>query len=93
MLAAMRTRILLLAACAVPCFSAGFQSADLLKLRSVGTVQFSPDGSRIAYTITHNDGPERPVGQLCILTLADRKSICMSSGNESSGNPEWSPDG
>src|ERR1700732_4898624 len=46
MLAAMCTRLFLLAACAVSCFPAGFQPADLQKLRSVGTVQFSPDGSR-----------------------------------------------
>ena len=89
----MCTRLLLLAAGAVGCYSAGFQSADLLKMRSVGSVQFSPDGARIAYTITRNDVQERPVGQLCILTISDRKSICMSSGSEPSGDPEWSPDG
>jgi dipeptidyl aminopeptidase/acylaminoacyl peptidase len=90
----MCTRLLLSAAlCAVTCFPAGFQSADLLKLRSAATVQFSPDGSRLAYTITRNDGPERPFGQLWIMTLSDRKSIPLSAGNESSGDPEWSPDG
>jgi dipeptidyl aminopeptidase/acylaminoacyl peptidase len=90
----MCTRLLLSAAlCAVTCFPAGFQSADLLKLRSVGTVQFSPDGSRLAYTITRNDGPGRPFGQLWIMTLSDRKSIPVSAGDESSSDPEWSPDG
>ncbi len=69
----MYTRFLLLALCAASAFPAGFQSSDLLKLRSVGAVQFSPDGSRIAYTITRNDGPRRPVAQLWIMTLADRK--------------------
>src|ERR1700676_686528 len=94
MLAPMWIRLLLaVALCAVTCLPAGFQSADLVKMRSVGVVQFSPDGSRIAYTITRNDGPERPIGQLCIMTVADRKSVCMSGGNESSGDPEWSPDG
>src|SRR5271167_1669770 len=94
MLAPMCTRLIFLAACAVTCFSAGFQSADLQKLRSVGTVQFSPDGSRIAYTITRNDGPQKPIGQLWIMTLADRKSICLSAAaDEPSGDPEWSPAG
>jgi dipeptidyl aminopeptidase/acylaminoacyl peptidase len=74
-------------------FAAGFQSADLLKLRSVGVVQLSPDGARLAYTITRNDGPRRAFGQLWIMTLADQKSICLSAGDEPSGNPEWSPDG
>ncbi|HLG95812.1 MAG TPA: S9 family peptidase [Bryobacteraceae bacterium] len=79
--------------CAATAFPAGFQSSDLLKLRSVGAVQFSPDGSRIAYTITRNDGSLRPFGQLWIMTLADRKSICLSAGDDPSGDPEWSPDG
>src|SRR5438552_4956660 len=85
--------LLLLTAGAVAAFSAGFQSSDLLKLRSVGTVQFSPDGSRLAYTVTRNDGPRRPFSQLWIMTLPDAKPICLSAGNDSSSNPEWSPDG
>jgi dipeptidyl aminopeptidase/acylaminoacyl peptidase len=83
----------MLLACAAAAHSAGFQSADFQKLRSVGTVQFSPDGSRLAYSVTRNDGPRQPVGQLWIMTLADGKSICLSAGDEPSGNPEWSPDG
>ncbi len=87
-------RILLAVFVCVPvAWSAGFQSSDFLKLRSVGTVEFSPDGARIAYSITRNDSPRRPFGQLWIMTLADGKSICLSSGDEPSGNPEWSPDG
>src|SRR5690349_7441581 len=77
-------------ACAQP---RGFQSADLLKLRSVGDVQWSPDGTRIAYTVSNNDGPRRPYSQLWIMTVADGKSIRLASGKESSSGPEWSPDG
>lgn len=84
---------LLLVACAGMAFPANFKPEDLLKMRSVGTVKFSPDGSRVAYTITRNDGPRGPIGQLWIMTLADGKSIILSSGDEGSGNPEWSPDG
>jgi dipeptidyl aminopeptidase/acylaminoacyl peptidase len=86
-------RILLIVTLAPALFSAGFQSSDLLKFRSVGSVQFSPDGSKIAYTITRNDLPGRPMGQLWIMSIADGKSICLSAGNEPSGNPEWSGDG
>src|SRR6266699_6974545 len=71
----------------------GFQSADLLKLRSVGDVQWSPDGSRIAYTDSNNDGPRRPYSQLWIMTVADGKSIRLAVEKESSSGPEWSPDG
>ena len=73
-------------------FSAGFQSADYLKLRSVGPVQISPDGTRIAYAVLRNDGPRRIFGQLWIMNVADQKSICLSDGDDPSGNPEWSPD-
>lgn len=83
----------LLFGCAAVVFPAGFQSSDLLKLRSVGAVQFSPDGARIAYTVTRNDLGLKPVGQLWVMMLADRKSICLSVANEFSGEPEWSPDG
>ena len=71
----------------------GLVSADLLKLRSVGDVQWSPDGSRIGYTVSNNDGPGRPYSQLWIMTVADGKSIRLATGKESSSGPEWSPDG
>jgi dipeptidyl aminopeptidase/acylaminoacyl peptidase len=69
------------------------QSSDLLKLRSVGEVKFSPDGSRLAYTVINNDGSGRPYSQLWIMNLSEVKSIKLASGKESSSNPEWSPDG
>lgn len=71
----------------------GLQSSDLLKLRSVGEVKFSPDGSRLAYTVINNDGPGRPYSQLWIMTVADNKSIRLGGEKEPSSNPEWSPDG
>ncbi len=64
-----------------------------MKFRSVGVVQISPDGTRIAYTISRNDVSRGPLGQLWIMNLSDNKSICLSAGDEPSGNPEWSPDG
>src|SRR5262249_25908380 len=73
--------------------AAGLESAGLLKLRSVGDVAWSPDGSRIAYTISNNDGPRRPYSQLWIMTRADGKSIRLATGQEASSGPEWSPDG
>src|SRR5438132_6680181 len=73
--------------------SRGLESADLLKLRSVGDVQWSPDASRIAYAVSNNDGPLRPYSQLWIMTVADGKSIRLAVDKESSSGPEWSPDG
>src|SRR5437867_11052849 len=71
----------------------GLESADLLKLRSVGELQWSPDASRIAYAVSNNDGPLRPYSQLWIMTVADGKSIRLAVEKESSSGPEWSPDG
>jgi dipeptidyl aminopeptidase/acylaminoacyl peptidase len=71
----------------------GLQSSDLLKLRSVGEVKFSPDGSRLAYTVINNDGPARPYSQLWIMTVADSKSIRLGGEKDTSSNLEWSPDG
>jgi dipeptidyl aminopeptidase/acylaminoacyl peptidase len=74
-------------------FAAGFQPADLVKLRSVGEVRFSPDGSKLAYTITRNDGPGRPFSQVWVMTLASGQSICISAGDDASDDPAWSADG
>src|SRR4029453_13017844 len=69
------------------------QSSDLLKLRSVSSVEVSPDGTRVAYTVDNNDGPGRPYSQLWVMTIADGKTVRFGGDKESSGNPEWSPDG
>jgi dipeptidyl aminopeptidase/acylaminoacyl peptidase len=69
------------------------QSSDLLQLRSVATVQLSPDATRVAYTVENNDGPGRPYTQLWIMTLADGKTIRLGGEKEPSGDPLWSPDG
>jgi dipeptidyl aminopeptidase/acylaminoacyl peptidase len=69
------------------------QSSDLLKLRSVSAVQLSPDGGRVAYTVDNNDGAGRPYGQLWVMNLGDGKAVRFGADKESSGDPQWSPDG
>ncbi|MGH9557568.1 MAG: prolyl oligopeptidase family serine peptidase [Terriglobales bacterium] len=69
------------------------ESADLLKMKSVGSVAISPDGARIAYTVVKNDVPRRPLEELWVMTVADGKSVRISGGSEDAGAPEWSPDG
>ena len=71
----------------------GLEARDLPALRSVGDVQFSPDGTRLAYTVARNDGPGRPYSQLWVMTLADRRSARFGGEREASSGPEWSPDG
>lgn len=74
--------------------AAPFVTSDMGKVRTVGDVQLSPDGSRVAYTVVNNDGDRRPYSQVWIMTLADGKSFSLTTGKDvSSSAPEWSPDG
>ncbi|PYR26199.1 MAG: hypothetical protein DMF98_09720 [Acidobacteria bacterium] len=92
-----RIRVLFAAAVFGLTASAGaqdrLQSSDLLKLRSVSTVQLSPDATRLAYTIENNDGTGRPYTQVWVLTRADGKAVRLGGDKEPSGDPQWSPDG
>src|SRR5262245_59919471 len=69
------------------------QSSDLFKLQSVTDVTFSPDGSRLAYTVQHNDGPGRPYTQLWILDVAGGRSTRVGDEQSRGSSPVWSPDG
>jgi dipeptidyl aminopeptidase/acylaminoacyl peptidase len=82
-----------LAVCAPLWAQDRLQSSDLLRLRSVSAVQVAPDGARVAYVVDNADGPERPYGQLWVMTIADGKTVRFGGDKVSSGNPEWSPDG
>jgi dipeptidyl aminopeptidase/acylaminoacyl peptidase len=89
--------IFILAACVlamIPSGAAqGLVSSDLSRLRSVGGVALSPDGKRIAYTVTMLDEPGRPYGQLWIIDLATQKSTRVGGDKDRAGGPLWSPDG
>ena len=85
--------LLVLLACAPRELAQGFSSGDLSKLRSAGAVALSPDGRRVAYTITLRDEPGRPYGQLWIMDLATQKSTRIGGDKDRGGWPLWSPDG
>jgi len=57
------------------CVAQGLASSDLSGLRSVGSVELSPDGRHIAYTVTMRDRPGRPYGQLWIMDATTQKSV------------------
>jgi dipeptidyl aminopeptidase/acylaminoacyl peptidase len=86
--------VVFLAAAAAPSSAQSrLQSSDFFKLRSVGAVAWSPDGSRIAHTITSNDGPGGPYSQLWLLDVASGQSTRVGDANSRGSQPVWAPDG
>jgi len=71
--------------------SAQLSSADLSRLRSIGSAALSPDGHYIAYTITMRDQPGQPYGQLWVMDVSTAKSIRLG-GDKPAGSPLWSAD-
>jgi len=70
-----------------------FAPEDLYRLRSVGEVEVSPDGSRIAYGVQSNAAPGRPTSTIEILDMASGQSSGLRPGIDSASGPRWSPDG
>jgi dipeptidyl aminopeptidase/acylaminoacyl peptidase len=70
----------------------GFSSADLSRIRSVGNVEFSPDGHRIAYTVVMRDRPGRPYSQLWLMDVSTQKSTRIGADKDSGSGPLFSPD-
>jgi dipeptidyl aminopeptidase/acylaminoacyl peptidase len=69
------------------------RSEDYYKLRSVGSVQLSPDGSSVAYSVVRNDGEGRPYRQLWIAGLEGGRHTRVGGDGDRGGEPVWSPDG
>ncbi len=71
----------------------GLQPTDMFRLRSVGAVEISPDGSRIAYDVRHSDRPGRPYARLRIVDVDSGASWPLVQEGDSASSPLWSPDG
>jgi len=63
------------------------------RLRSVGSLALSPDGSRVAYSVVNNDREGRPYRQLWIASLSGGRHIRVGGDGDRGGEPVWSPDG
>ena len=68
---------------------AGFQSADLYQLKSVGDVQLSPDGRHITYSLTSREDPGRPASTIWIHDVAAGTNTHLVDGS----GARWSPNG
>jgi dipeptidyl aminopeptidase/acylaminoacyl peptidase len=68
----------------------------LLKFRTIPTVQVSPDGSRVAYTVREAVMDEKKSEYLTHIHLADSnggRASTLTHGAKSCDHPQWSPDG
>ncbi len=69
------------------------RSDDYFKLRSVGSVALSPDGSSVAYSVVNNDGEGRPYRQLWIASVQGGSPRRIGGDADRGGDAVWSPDG
>ncbi len=67
-----------------------FVSQDLYRLRDVGEVQISPDGSRIVYTVVKRDGPGTPSSEMWLMDAANGST---ERAGVRGSSPRWSNDG
>src|SRR2546427_3029055 len=72
-------------------------AVDLLKISVVGGPRTSPDGTRVAYTVTETkmekDKEWKNVTQVWVVPTAGGKAQQYTRGDKSATAPEWSPDG
>jgi Tol biopolymer transport system component len=70
---------------------------DLMKIAAVGSPRISPDGSRVAYTVSEikmeKDKEWKSVTQVWLVPTTGGKAMQYTRGEKSSTAPEWSPDG
>jgi dipeptidyl aminopeptidase/acylaminoacyl peptidase len=70
---------------------------DLMKVAAVSGPRISPDGARVAYTVSETkmekDKEWKNVGQVWIVTTAGGKPQQYTRGEKSASAVEWSPDG
>ena len=71
----------------------GITSADLYRLRALGDVQLSPDGTRLAYAVSRRDGPGRPRSETWIRDLSNGAQLRLGTDATGASSPRWSPDG
>lgn len=74
------------------------QPTDLLNIRQLGSVNYSPDGSRLIYTVQRiKEGEEENEydykNQLYLIDFEDDAEPVQLTYSESASQPEWHPDG
>ncbi len=67
---------------------------DLMSLKSAGSPRISPDGTKVAYTVTETDfDQDAYVTHIWLADGTTGQSIQLTRGKKSCSSPWWSPDG
>jgi dipeptidyl aminopeptidase/acylaminoacyl peptidase len=67
---------------------------DALAIKQINAPQFSPDGKRIAYTVSEWDRKEnRRVSHIYLVSVDGGQSVKLTNGEKGESAPQWSPDG
>src|SRR5580765_722216 len=67
---------------------------DLARFRNVGDPQVSPDGQRVAYTVSTIDAKEdKSSTHIWMVGCDGRNDRQITFSNDSESSPRWSPDG
>jgi len=67
-----------------------------MKVKTVGAVRVSPDGKRVAYTVSDavmSPDKSEYVSQIWVANSDGGNSVQLTYAEKSSDNPRWSPDG
>jgi len=68
--------------------------ADYFALQGVDSPRVSPDGARVAYTLSSTDlKNDRRATRIWVVPVAGGEAIPMTAKGHSSWQPRWSPDG
>jgi dipeptidyl aminopeptidase/acylaminoacyl peptidase len=71
----------------------GLSAEDLYQLRSVGSVQISPDGSHVVYSVSERDRPGQSHSRLWLMNLESGDVAPLTGDAGGGSNPTWSPSG
>jgi dipeptidyl aminopeptidase/acylaminoacyl peptidase len=74
-----------------------FSAADALNIKRVAAVEISPDGARVAYTVSVPRTADEDAGsawiELHVVSTATGQTRPFVTGKVHAGSPQWSPDG
>src|SRR2546426_2814696 len=89
-----RTALLLFLATAAAASAAPLSPEQALNRRAIGDLEFSPDGTRLVFTVTDPPkGSTRPRHLWLLDVASGRLRPLTTAAGKSDSSPRWSPDG